>query len=62
MRNIVENALKYGIEGSVVVTLSKHTLCISNTIDTDISPISLQKIFQPFYKIDESRSTPGYGL
>ncbi len=62
IKNLFENAIKYSSWDTIFVELGKKNFTLSNSIDKSISQESLQKIFQPFYKIDESRSTPWYGL
>ncbi|MRW89922.1 HAMP domain-containing protein [Duganella sp. FT80W] len=65
LQNIVENAVRYGEQAAVRVEDSAETLCI---VVTDrgpgISEDQLDKVMEPFYRLEQSRntSTGGYGL
>lgn len=66
---LLDNALKYTPAGGHIwVSLKKegHILrcIISNTIDQPIAPDSLKRLFDRFYRTDQSRNsrTGGYGL
>ncbi len=66
LTNLVTNALKYA-NTQVFVTLSKtNGLAQINIIDDGpgIDPSQVEKIFEPFYRIERSRSrdTGGFGL
>ena len=58
--NLVENAIKYNREGGWVhVTLNAdHKFCNIEVADSGIgiSPENQEKIFDPFYRVDKSRS------
>ena len=66
---LLDNALKYTPKkGHILVSLKKegHILrcIISNTIEQPMSPDSLKRLFDRFYRTDHSRNsqTGGYGL
>lgn len=59
-RNLIDNALNYAGEGSVVNLSAEHgsgrwTFCFSDN-GTGISPEHLPRIFERFYRVDKSRS------
>lgn len=60
MTNLLENAVKYGIEqGKVLVTLEedkKHVLVAIRDNGPGIPPEHLSRIFERFYRVDKSRS------
>ncbi|MCW9045233.1 MAG: ATP-binding protein [Alphaproteobacteria bacterium] len=63
--NLVENAVKYG--GKANVALTKSETSFSVTVEDNgpgIAPNKLDKVFQPFYRCEESRNknTGGFGL
>ena len=69
MRNIVDNAVKYSAEGAqpVTVALQEEDGQARVTVrdcGPGIPPADLPRIFDPFYRVDPSRSrgTGGYGL
>ena len=66
---LLDNALKYTPKGGqITVSLKKegHTIrcTISNTIEQPMPPDSLNRLFDRFYRTDQSRNsqTGGYGL
>ncbi len=60
--NLLSNALKFNTKkGSISVTLTKHTLKITDT-GIGIEKKDLAHIFDRFYQADTSRSEDGYGL
>lgn len=64
-RNIVANACKYSDDHHADVTLSINESKFMVTIldrGIGIPEKELDKIFQPFYRIDEDRSVKGFGL
>jgi signal transduction histidine kinase len=69
LRNIIDNAVKYSLPQSnpVAVSLSSTAdqviVCVKDS-GTGIDPSELPYIFEPFYRIDKSRSkkTGGFGL
>jgi len=65
--NLVENAAKYSGPGRVRVTLEKkaESILISVVDSGPGIPVEeLERVFEPFYRVDKSRSsrTGGYGL
>ena len=62
LKNLVENALKYSADNIVHIDVKKASFEIRNTIDFDIEKHKLESIFDPFYKLDNSRSSTWYGL
>lgn len=66
LSNLLDNAIKYTSSGgSVKVSVSENdsqvTLSIKDT-GWGISPNDLPRIFERFYRCDQSRSQPGIGL
>ena len=54
--NIIHNALRYSKEGAIIeIVLKKDVLSIKN-YGVGISEDSMNKIFEPFYCVDKSRS------
>lgn len=65
MRNLIENAVKYG--SSARISVATHTTGLRITIDDQgpgIAPDSVQRLLKPFERLDASRnsSTGGSGL
>jgi signal transduction histidine kinase len=65
LRNIIENALRYGKRARVSVTASEETVTIN--VDDDgpgIPNEDMERVFEPFARLEASRSreTGGYGL
>jgi len=65
LRNVIDNALRYG--GSAAVTLRTNGGGIVVTVEDEgpgIEPSMLEKAFEPFFRIEPSRSgeTGGHGL
>ena len=63
--NLLDNAVKYGKRAQVAIAAAGKTIAI--TIDDDgpgIPEAELAKVFQPFYRVEDSRSrdTGGTGL
>lgn len=63
--NLIDNAVKYGIAARVAITVSATAVTID--IDDDgpgIPDAELQRVFEPFYRLEQSRSreTGGTGL
>ena len=64
--NLLDNAIKYTDEGEIRVNAVRGTgerlqIIISDT-GRGISPEHLPHIFERFYRVDESRTTQGFGL
>ena len=65
VRNLVENAVKYGQGAVVEVRDDAAALCIIvRDRGPGLPPDELQRVFEPFYRVDASRSrdTGGTGL
>jgi signal transduction histidine kinase len=66
LRNLIENAVKYNKEyGAVKLTLQANEGDIICTIEDSgigIAPEQLPKIWDRFWRADDSRSTEGFGL
>jgi signal transduction histidine kinase len=65
IKNIVNNACKYSPDHEAQISLNiKSQSIIINIKDRGIgiSGEDINKIFQPFYRVDESRHTEGFGL
>ena len=65
MRNLIENAVKYGKKANVTIKPTPKSIEI--TIDDEgpgIAEQELTRVFEPFYRVEESRSpeTGGVGL
>lgn len=65
LRNLVENALRYGEEAEIAIAASPETVTI--TIDDHgpgLPAAMLERVFEPFFRLDASRSpeTGGSGL
>ena len=65
IRNLLDNAVKYGKAGSVEVRTTSRTIAID--IDDEgpgIPEPELSRVLEPFYRVEESRSreTGGFGL
>jgi signal transduction histidine kinase len=65
IRNIVVNACKYSNDHKAIVKLEVLSDYIYVHIEDKgpgIPPAEQEKIFQPFYRMDENRTTGGFGL
>jgi two-component system, OmpR family, sensor histidine kinase ArlS len=65
IKNIVGNACKYSPDKKATVYFyCEGNQLIIQIIDSGIgiSESDLQNIYHPFYRVDESRTTPGFGL
>lgn len=64
--NLVDNALKYGgREGTVALTLQRHGQKAEITIQDQgkgIPEADLERVFERFYRVEDSRTHPGNGL
>jgi signal transduction histidine kinase len=67
LENLIENAIKYGdnakpIDLSVSQSYDGITITVSNYNKSGITKESLEHIFEPFYRGDNSRKGKGFGL
>jgi len=66
MRNLIDNALKFGLPGSAVQVRAEERpgcVCISvQDAGPGIAPDELARIFQPFYQVDGSATRRAGGL
>jgi signal transduction histidine kinase len=68
LENVISNAVKYsGKNGKVIISTKRIDGCIECEIKDNgegIRPELISRIFDPFYRIEESRNSdiPGYGL
>lgn len=63
--NIVSNACKYSADHRAVVSFLIEDKCFVISISDrgeGIPPEEVEKIFQPFYRVDNVRSSTGFGL
>jgi signal transduction histidine kinase len=64
--NLVDNAIKYTRQGSITVSAEQQDGSTVSVLVTDtgpgISPEHLPHVFDRFYRVGESRTTPGAGL
>lgn len=65
LRNLIENAVRYGARASVHCAMDRNTALVH--VDDEgpgIPPDQLSKVFEPFARLEESRSraTGGHGL
>ncbi len=60
--NLLRNAANYTRNGSIDVTVTAHGVRVADT-GVGMSAEELEKVFEPFYRVDESRGvTKGHGL
>lgn len=50
VKNIIENAKKYSLDGSLVIKSDANEIIFQNPVSQDISPEELKKYFDVFYK------------
>lgn len=65
LKNIVTNACKYSPDHRAEITLvvrDKNFVIIIEDKGVGIAPKDLSNIFQPFYRVDETRVAEGFGL
>lgn len=62
MQNLIENAVKYSPPGSeIIVNVAGNTVSISNP-SQPLTKAELKKIWQPYFRMDNSRHKKGNGL
>ncbi len=62
MANLLDNAIKYTpAQGQVRIKLDHHRISIADT-GPGIPESERQQVFQRFYRLEKSRTTPGSGL
>ena len=66
LENLVSNAVAYASEGTVIrIAVSAARRGARFAIENDCPPLpdgAIGKLFEPFYRADESRSSGGTGL
>ena len=66
LANLVDNALKHGRDaGHVMITVTKNGCCIMLSVRDDGPGIPVhehENVFRRFYRLEQSRCTPGNGL
>ncbi len=65
IKNIVLNACKYSKNQQAVILLNaddKNIFISIRNIGSEIPANELENIFQPFYRVEENRTTGGFGL
>ncbi len=67
LSNLLDNAVKYTLSGGKVeVSLSENdgreVVIVIRDTGVGISPVDLSRVFERFYRCDQSRSEPGIGL
>ena len=62
LQNLIENAVKYSLNGSgITVDVSGRAITVSNP-SAPLSRQEIKKIWQPYYRVDKSRHKKGNGL
>jgi len=61
--NLLDNSIKFTNKGSIIIALENHSLIVQDT-GIGIRIQECEKIFQPFYTVDESKNRlkSGFGL
>lgn len=63
IKNLVDNALKYTIwDEKILIKISKNSFEIKNKTSLDLNKSELDKLVDPFYQADNSRSWKWYWL
>ena len=62
LSNIVQNSIKYSNENTKIQITLQDNICIVKDYGIGIKEEYVKKIFDRFYRIDESRTRGGYGL
>lgn len=63
LNNLYENAVKYAPEGGwVTINLGQNRLVFSNNTHSQLKGENLQRLFDPFFKLNSSGQTEGYGV
>ncbi|ATU04973.1 hypothetical protein BKN14_00770 [Candidatus Gracilibacteria bacterium HOT-871] len=60
IRNLIENALKYSLDGEVFIKIQNQKIIFENSIKNTFSNQEIQKLFTKFYRLDKDKK--GYGL
>ncbi|MBB1565204.1 HAMP domain-containing histidine kinase [Candidatus Gracilibacteria bacterium] len=60
IRNLIENALKYSLDGEVFIKIQNQKIIFENSIKNTFSNQEIQKLFTKFYRLDKGKK--GYGL
>jgi signal transduction histidine kinase len=56
LKNLIENALKYGCDKKVFIKIEKNNITFSNKIKESIKKEKLDKIFEIFYQVDSKNN------
>jgi len=62
LSNIVQNSIKYSNNNSTIDIHLKNNICTIKDYGIGIKDEYLNKVFDKFYRVDESRTRGGYGL
>jgi len=62
LQNVIENAKKYKKRWTKILIVLDDGFSISNTVKNNIKQKDLNKIFDTFYQVDDSRNNKWYGL
>jgi signal transduction histidine kinase len=54
---LLENAIKYSLEDTIFVILSKKNLLIKNKTNMIVNNDEIKNLLEPFYQLDTSRNT-----
>ena len=62
LKNLIQNAIKYSNENSTITISLENNICVIKDTGIGIKKNELDKIFDRFYRVDESRIRGGHGL